>query len=256
MSSVQETFDQFRILIVEDDENARTILADFLRDLGLVVYLAENGMQGFIKAKEINPHAILMDIMMPRLDGVNVVEKIRTEVDATIPIIMTTALHRKDDVQKAMKAGANDYLVKPIDLKLLQQRLAANLGVGEEELAKGQSQVVSVNIMDHVVVLRLKGRPDYEAISDQLKTVITALKDRDNAPARLVIDFSHADPDAIHDAMLDTIYSFSEAVRVDMQNVLQVVNDHQLSGRLTKHPIGKYFKRLTDFNSAVEALRH
>jgi CheY-like chemotaxis protein len=254
MAADQQPLDQFRVLIVEDDENARTILSDYLRDLGLQVHVAENGMQGFIKAREIKPHAILLDIMMPRLDGFNVIEKIRTEIDTATPIIMTTALHRKEDVQKAMQAGANDYLVKPIDLRKLKSRLADHLKVDEESLDQGQNETALVYVMDGIVVLRLKGFPEYEAIRSHMTALVKELRNKEHAPARLIIDYSHADPDAIHDAMLDAIFAFSESVRVDLNNVLQVSNDHQLSARLAKHPIGKYFKRVTEFNHALEVL--
>jgi len=92
--------------------------------LGFAVISANNGKQGVAKAIEENPDLILMDIMMPGMDGLEATRRIRSNPKTRdIPILASTALFRKSDLRSCIEAGCSDYLVKPFTLKQLQGKI-------------------------------------------------------------------------------------------------------------------------------------
>ena len=108
------------ILLVEDEEINQFGIQSYLTNCGYEVNLASNGIEALEKVKEKKPALILMDIQMPVMDGLETIQKIRADqAVAEIPIIALTALAMQGDNEHCLKAGANDYLSKPIDLKKL-----------------------------------------------------------------------------------------------------------------------------------------
>lgn len=109
-----------KILIVDDDPKNIFVLAAALEDYGAEIIEAENGKEALEKLENEAVDLILMDIMMPEMNGYEAIKKIRS-IDKIkhIPIIATTAKSLKDDREKCMEAGANDYLSKPIDYDVL-----------------------------------------------------------------------------------------------------------------------------------------
>lgn len=117
----QVLFDK-KVLLVDDDERNLFALSNALEQYGMKVIIAKNGKEAIKKQKEnIDFDIILMDIMMPKLNGYEAIKKIRKlEFNNKIPIIALTAKAMKDDRNKCIEAGANDYMTKPIDtLKLI-----------------------------------------------------------------------------------------------------------------------------------------
>ena len=103
-----------KILIIEDNEDVRENIADILELANYKVNTAENGKTGLEKAKQLLPDVILCDIMMPELDGYQVLEYLnKSTKTASIPFIFLTAKTEKNDVRKGMNLGADDYLTKP-----------------------------------------------------------------------------------------------------------------------------------------------
>lgn len=103
-----------RVLIAEDDANFRRILVHLLRQNGFEILEARDGIEAVALAMNEIPDVILMDVMMPRLDGIQATQQIRAgNGTKNIPIIMCTARDRKEDVMSAVQAGADDYIVKP-----------------------------------------------------------------------------------------------------------------------------------------------
>ncbi len=105
----------YNILLVEDDSFLRDICAKKLTKEGFTVFEAIDGEQALKDIEKIAPDIVLLDIILPAIDGFGVLEKIRVNKKAKIknvPIIMLSNLGQKDDVEKAMSMGANDYLVK------------------------------------------------------------------------------------------------------------------------------------------------
>jgi len=113
-----------RILIIEDDPAIRTGLNDAFTDEGFLVTAAENGIQGYQYAKEDNYNIILLDLILPGKDGIEVCRDLRNNGIKT-PIIMVTS--RKDEIDKilGLEIGADDYLTKPFSLKELIARVKA-----------------------------------------------------------------------------------------------------------------------------------
>lgn len=126
-----------KILVIEDDINIRESIFDTLEFAGYDVELAQDGNEGVEKAKQLNPHLILCDIMMPVLDGYGVLEKLYHDPKTfSIPFIFLTAKAAQEDVRRGMLLGADDYLTKPFEAQTLldavQSRLERNklLSVG------------------------------------------------------------------------------------------------------------------------------
>ncbi|MBR1736016.1 MAG: response regulator transcription factor [Firmicutes bacterium] len=131
-----------KILVVDDEQSIVNIIAYNLKKEGYEVICAEDGEQGYEAAQSEDPDLILLDIMMPKMDGYEVCRKIREKSD--VPIIMLTA--RADEVDKVMglETGADDYVTKPFGVRELMARVKANLRRSEpaKETPKNQSENV------------------------------------------------------------------------------------------------------------------
>jgi class 3 adenylate cyclase len=106
------------VLVVDDEEQNRTLLRDPLEVCGFEVEEAENGMQALEKIAVRPPDVILLDIMMPQMDGYEVCRRLKTDSKtAHIPILMVTALSERKERLMGIAVGANDFLNKPIDIQ-------------------------------------------------------------------------------------------------------------------------------------------
>ena len=112
-----------KILIVEDEANIRELLRLYLEREGYTVLEAENGVEGIKKWKSDKPDMLLLDVMMPVMDGWAVCREIRAESD--VPIIMLTAKGETADRVSGLEMGADDYIVKPFDTKEVIARIKA-----------------------------------------------------------------------------------------------------------------------------------
>jgi DNA-binding response OmpR family regulator len=109
-----------RLLVVEDDPLTRMTLADVLAAAGFEVSLAEDGLAGLAAARRLRPDLILLDLMIPRLDGLRVAHLLHFDrALGHIPIVILTARAGEDDRAQAEAHGAAAYLVKPVDLDRL-----------------------------------------------------------------------------------------------------------------------------------------
>ena len=112
-----------RILIVEDELDLQRGLARALRDEGYAVDCADNGEDGLFNAESTDYDAIVLDVMMPRLDGWEVLARLRKKKKT--PVLMLTARDQSRDRVKGLDTGADDYVVKPFDLPEVMARLRA-----------------------------------------------------------------------------------------------------------------------------------
>ena len=114
------------ILVVDDSPTERFFTVDVLTKAGYQVTTAENGEQGIAKAKEIRPDLILMDVVMPGLNGYQATRTLtRDDETKDIPIIVCTSKGQETDKIWGLRQGAVDYLVKPLNPDELLQRVAA-----------------------------------------------------------------------------------------------------------------------------------
>ena len=122
------------VLIVEDDKNIQSLLQMYLEKEGYAVTVADDGGQGLTKFRAIKPDLVLLDVMMPVMDGWTVCKMIRSENQT--PIIMLTAKSETDDKVTGLRYGADDYITKPFEMKEVLARIEAVLrradrGMGE-----------------------------------------------------------------------------------------------------------------------------
>ena len=114
-----------RILIAEDEVELRDFVSRNLRARGFEVLEASNGLEALAVWERENPHLLILDVMMPRMDGLEVCRKVREE--AAVPIIIPTALDAEKDKVAALDLGADDYLTKPFGVEELMARIRAVL---------------------------------------------------------------------------------------------------------------------------------
>jgi len=112
-----------RVLVVEDDPDLLYAVASNLREQGNTVDTAEDGEDGLVKATSWDYDAIVLDLMLPKLDGLTLLERLR-RIKA-VPVLILTAKDRVPDRVRGLDSGADDYLVKPFELAELRARLRA-----------------------------------------------------------------------------------------------------------------------------------
>ncbi len=122
------------ILIVEDEEAIRDLIRINLTAAGFSCEEAEDGLQALTKAKAARPDLILLDWMLPGLDGLGVLRKLKAAPAlSTVPVLMVTAKSEENDVVLGLEMGASDYVTKPFSNKVLIARIRALLRRGEED---------------------------------------------------------------------------------------------------------------------------
>ncbi|ARR48983.1 response regulator transcription factor [Photobacterium damselae subsp. damselae] len=114
-----------KVLIVDDNHNITETIADYLELEGMTIDCAYHGEAALNLVKENHYDVIIMDIMMPKLDGINAVKKLRQEQFCNTPILFLTAKDQLEDKIAAFKAGGDDYLLKPFAMEELCLRLYA-----------------------------------------------------------------------------------------------------------------------------------
>ena len=141
MSGPKGDEERRQVLVVDDEPPMRTALTRALQLGGFEVALAADGEHGLSQISELEPDLVVLDVMMPHLDGLGVCRQLRARGDRT-PVLMLTARDAVADRVEGLEAGADDYLVKPFALEELLARIRALLrrtaaveGEGEETLA-------------------------------------------------------------------------------------------------------------------------
>jgi len=132
------------ILVVDDNPFNREIAAEHLTSRGHQVLLAEGGRQALELIGRQPVDAVILDVMMPGMDGREVLDRIRERYPlAELPVIMATARVERDEVVESLRHGANDYVLKPIDFPLLLARLDTQLALkrAHDEIRRAQGQI-------------------------------------------------------------------------------------------------------------------
>ncbi len=112
------------VLVVDDETEIRNLLCMMLRFVGYQTVEAADGVDALSKVEEQIPDALILDVMMPKMDGIEVCKILRAGADtADLPIIMLSGKAQEEDVRAGLKAGANHYLAKPMVMDVLLNHL-------------------------------------------------------------------------------------------------------------------------------------
>lgn len=117
--------DALVILVIEDNADLAANIADYLEDRGHLVDVALDGVTGLHLAVSQPHDVIVLDLMLPGLDGLTLCHRLRHDAQSVVPVLMLTARATLDDMAAGFGEGADDYLVKPFELRELELRLAA-----------------------------------------------------------------------------------------------------------------------------------
>jgi len=146
------------ILVVDDKASVRQLVRDYLGEQGYRVVTASNGREALYAARHENPDAILLDIMMPEMDGFQFLQAYRRE--RSVPVIIVTARVEESDTVLGLELGADDYVLKPFRMRELAARIKAVLRRAEPPDPNRQPVHVGDIVLDegtHTVTVR--GRP-------------------------------------------------------------------------------------------------
>jgi signal transduction histidine kinase len=238
----------YTILVIDDDQITRATLAALLENPNYRVEMAEDGIEGIEMATQIEPDVILLDVMMPRMNGYDVCKRIRsTPQIAEVPIIMITALDDLDAKLNGLVAGADDFLSKPFNSLELKIRLHTLRHVDRyrhllnerEKLTEALAELSSKNAQLQALSRRALNAQEDERrrvaieLHDEIGQLITGLKlilerNGDDAVARL------AEARAIANELMQRVREISLNLRPS------VLDDFGLPAALTE-----LFKRFT-----------
>jgi len=113
-----------KILVVDDEPHTMKMVVSRLKANGFDVITAENGVEGLEKAEKESPDLILLDILMPKMNGHETLSRLKESAETrSIPVIMFTAKGRVEDVERSSYAGAVDYIVKPFDPMVMLNKI-------------------------------------------------------------------------------------------------------------------------------------
>jgi|TARA_Y100000310_G_C20353086_1_gene655316 DNA-binding response OmpR family regulator len=117
-----------RVLVVEDSDSACDLIRDFLESKGYDVFLSRTGEDALAKVRELKPDVMLLDIVLPGIDGMEVLRRVR-QFNDKIGIIMVTGINDEREAKEALKKGADNYLTKSINFDYLEMCLLVDLAM-------------------------------------------------------------------------------------------------------------------------------
>lgn len=115
-----------KILVVDDEIHVVRLLQEFLASKKYEVYTATNGMEAIEKVKAVNPHIVLLDILMPGIGGMDCLKEIKKFNPKTV-VVMVTAVIDEELAKRALQLGADDYITKPLDFNYIETVVAVKI---------------------------------------------------------------------------------------------------------------------------------
>lgn len=217
-----------RILVIEDNADILANITNHLQRQGYIVDCAQDGLRGYTMACEGQFDLIILDLMLPRLDGYQLCQKLREEAKCYIPVIMVTARDTLDNRLQGFDVGADDYLVKPFSLAELSARVRALIN---RTYRIRSNQVLQVgDLVFHQETLVLKRGQDV------LKLPPT--------PLRILTELMQASPGVVHRSKLEEILwtdspPDSDSLRTHIHQIRQIIDKpYALPLLQTVHGIG------------------
>ncbi len=164
-----------RILIVDDNQAIRSFLKSILRKEKYEILEAENGVVGLQMIKKEHPDLVLLDLVMPKLDGIKVCRTVKNDPElCKIPILMTTSRGAKEDVIRGLEAGADDYIVKPYDANELLARVHTFLRAGNllKQLEREKRDLMAILDISNTITSTLDSREVLYSIVQKVSQII------------------------------------------------------------------------------------
>ncbi|WP_146490688.1 response regulator transcription factor [Vibrio sp. T20] len=178
-----------KILLVDDSFQISETIADYLELRNCIVDFAYNGQDALSIIEEQSFDVVVMDIMMPKMDGISAVKKIRSELNKTVPIIYLSAKDKLEDRLEGFDSGADDYLVKPFSLEELYARITAlynrtnkmvsaiatfkdiQINTEQKQVSLGSNQLKLPPIQYKILLLLIKKAPNLVTKSDIIEHI-------------------------------------------------------------------------------------
>jgi DNA-binding response OmpR family regulator len=146
------------VLVVDDKMNVRDLVSEYLGEQGFRVVTARDGQEGLFAARHENPDVVLLDIMMPTMDGYEFLRQFRRERGT--PVIILTARVEEADAVLGLELGADDYVVKPFRMRELAARIRAVLRRSDpEDLRHKQLHIGDIELEEEAHSVKISGRP-------------------------------------------------------------------------------------------------
>ena len=197
------------ILLVEDNHDIAEMVGDHLEQQGYEVDYAADGVTGLHLAVSQDFDAIILDLMLPGMDGLEVCRKLREDAGKSTPLLMLTA---RDDKVAGLDAGADDYLVKPFDLEELDARMRAMLRRAGGDVAAELLTVADLQVNTGTLEVRRQGQ-EIDLTPIGLKLLTTLMKASPKVLSRTALEravWGDVAPDS--DALRSHLYNLRKAV--------------------------------------------
>ena len=221
------------ILLVEDNHDIAAMVGDHLEQAGHEVDFAADGITGLHLAVTEEFDAIVLDLMLPGMDGVEICRKLRNDAGKRTPILMLTARDTLEDKVAGLDAGADDYLVKPFEIEELDARLRAMLRRASGEVAAETLRIGDLEVNTGTLQVQREGQP-VTLTPIGLKLLIALMKASPRVLSRQVLEravWGNIAPDS--DALRSHLYNLRKAIDKPFETIM-LQNVPGLGYRLSK----------------------
>jgi DNA-binding response OmpR family regulator len=165
-----------RVLYVEDDARLARLTSEYLESHGLEMHIVPRGEQAVADVGKIRPDVVLLDLMLPGIDGFEVCRQIRSRLD--VPIIMVTARGEAEDRVRGLEGGADDYVIKPFQSRELLARIRAQARRGRGEVGPRPEKLVVGALVIDMATREVTMRGAAVSLTTNEMSVLAALAQR------------------------------------------------------------------------------
>lgn len=219
------------ILVVDDEQDLLDLIEYNLKKEGFDVIKAENGQDGIKKAREHNPNLVLLDIMMPKMDGMEVCDQMRVDADLKhIPIIFLTARGDEKTEVEGLDKGADDYITKPISTTKLISRIKAVLRRFDETEEDTQKLIVHDIEIDKDRYIVTRGDEEFHLPRKEFELLYYLASRKGKVRDRQTL---------LNKVWGDNIYVVDRTVDVHVRKIREKLGDHYIE---TVKGVGYRFK--------------
>lgn len=219
------------ILVVDDEQDLLDLIEYNLKKEGFDVIKAENGQDGIKKAREHNPNLVLLDIMMPKMDGMEVCDQMRVDADLKhIPIIFLTARGDEKTEVEGLDKGADDYITKPISTTKLISRIKAVLRRFDETEEDTQKLIVHDIEIDKDRYIVTRGEEEFQLPRKEFELLYYLASRKGKVRDRQTL---------LNKVWGDNIYVVDRTVDVHVRKIREKLGDHYIE---TVKGVGYRFK--------------